>query len=156
MHQYIFHNTILKWMGIQLTLVDCYDPHDFDFLLFWTPTTVPVQMNAFPDGDAAQQLELPVQAPLLVCSCRYPLFMILGMGWVHIFRFVMIQRILMTTIICILLNLLCMMAVYGWLLQISNNVLQVFIDACLGFAHSNHSFSWGYVLVLDCNDWAHS
>lgn len=141
MHQYIFHNTILKWMGILLTLVGCYDPHDFDFLLFWTPTTVLVQMNAFPDGDAAPQLELPVQVSLLVCSCRYPLFMILGMGWVRIFRFVMIQRILMTTIIGILLNLLCMMAVHGWLLQISNNILQVFIDPCLGFAHLDHSFN---------------
>ncbi len=156
MHYYISYITMLKWMGIPLTLVGCYDPHDFDFLLFWTPTTVLVQMNAFPDGDAAQQLEPPVQVSLLVCSCQYPLFVILGMGWVHIFRFVMIQRILMTTIIGILLNLLCMMAVHSWLLQISNNILQVFINACLGFTHSNHSFNWGYVLVLDCNDWAHS
>jgi hypothetical protein len=55
------------------------------------------------------------------------------MGWVPIFRFVMIQCILMTAIINILLNLLGMMTVYGWLLQIIDYILQVFVYSRFGF-----------------------
>jgi hypothetical protein len=56
------------------------------------------------------------------------------MGWVPVFRFVMIQCILMTAIINILLNLLGMMTVYGRLLQIIDYILQVFVYSRFGFS----------------------
>lgn len=62
------------------------------------------------------------------------------MGWVHIFRFIMIQGILMATIIGILLDLLGMMAIDDCLLQIGGNILQIFVHACFGFAQVPHSF----------------
>lgn len=82
---------------------------------------------------------------------------LLGMGWVPIFRFVMIQCILMTAIINILLNLLGMMTVYGRLLQIIDYILQVFVYSRFGFSQLSSLLQIsGYYLVWDCNDWAHS
>jgi hypothetical protein len=57
------------------------------------------------------------------------------MGWVHIFRFVMIHGILMPTVIRVLLNLLGMVTIHRVLIQICNDILQVFISSGFGFAH---------------------
>jgi hypothetical protein len=57
------------------------------------------------------------------------------MGRVHIFRFVMIHGILMPTVIRVLLNLLGMVTIHRYLIQIGDYILQVFICSSFGFAH---------------------
>ncbi len=65
---------------------------------------------------------------------------------------VMIQRILMTVIIRLLLNLLSLMAVNGHMLQILDDILKVFVHIALILRHGASP----YRLVNACSCWAHS
>lgn len=62
------------------------------------------------------------------------------MGRIHIFGFIVVQSVLMAAVIGLLLHLLRIVAVYRRVLQILNDVLEVFIAGeLLGFRHGKLS-----------------